>query len=110
MPVRERYFIISAKYSFTRHGGMYVVNRGNASVTVYAAGASGDAAPVRRIGGAGRSNLVDPVAIAVDDAGRIYVSQANAILRFAAAANGADPAAQRTEDPALSGTMGLAIR
>jgi len=97
---------------FDAAGFMYVVNFGNSSITVYAAGASGDAAPLRRIGGPGTTatTLYEPSAIAVDDAGNVYVAQANVVLVFAAGANGPAAPLQRIDDPSLSGTQGLAIR
>ena len=85
---------------------MYVLNRGNASITVYDAGARGDAAPVRRLMG----SLDDPAGLAVGDDGDIYVSQDDAVLRFSSGASGAAAANQRIEDPALVDAAGLAIR
>jgi hypothetical protein len=57
---------------------MYVANYGtgsanNSSVTVYAAGAKGNATPIATIKGA--NTLLDqPLGIALDAAGRIYVA------------------------------------
>lgn len=96
--------------AFDGTGRIYVLNRGNASVTVYAPAPDPDAAPLRRLGGTGTQSLHEPQGIAVDDAGNVFVSQGNVVLRFAPDASGGDAPAQRLDDPALSGTMGLAIR
>jgi hypothetical protein len=57
-------------------GALYVVNEwapGGGTITVYAPGASGDAAPVRTIAGP-RTALAHPHAIAVDARGFLYVA------------------------------------
>lgn len=75
-------------------GQVYTVN--GSSISVYAASATGSAAPVRTITGA--STLLNaPTAIAVDGVGNLYVANAEAgnVLVFSAAANG-DVAPNRT--------------
>ena len=58
-------------------GRLYVANsassNGNPSVTIYAAGARGNVAPIATIGGA-NTGLVHPRGIALDAAGRLYVA------------------------------------
>jgi hypothetical protein len=76
-------------------GNVYVVNNGASpfSITVYAAGATGDAAPVRTIAGSA-TGLEFPVYARVDAAGTLYVSNAgrggpfSKVTEYAAAANG----------------------
>jgi hypothetical protein len=109
--------------AFDGQGLMYVVNRGNSSITVYPQHPDGNVAPLRRIGGPGTdiTQLYSPEAITVDDIGNIYVSQANAILRFGAGAVGNVEPTQRIDageyerhedagECPLNATMGLAIR
>src|SRR5207249_8412524 len=69
-------------------GNIYVSNGGN-SITVYAAGASGDATPTATIAG-GNTGLNFPFGIALDGAGNIYVTNlnANSITVYAAGASG----------------------
>ena len=64
-------------------------NGGSNSVTVYAAGASGNATPVAMIAG-GNTGLNLPVGMALDGAGNIYVTNefANSITVYAAGASG----------------------
>jgi hypothetical protein len=98
-------------------GNIFVVNRGSlnpnvrdASITVYAAGAGGDAAPVRVIGlGGPNANLVDPVGIAVDVRDRIFLLQGGALKIFAAGANG-DPAPAQTISGPINNAGGLWVR
>ena len=73
---------------------LYVANISDSSVTVYAAGATGNAAPIQTISG-NATTLVDPTGVAVDAAGNIYVADAygggtghGAVDVFAAGANG----------------------
>ena len=74
---------------------LYVTNRGVQlngspdSVTVYAAGANGNVAPVRTISGSA-TNLDDPEGIALDSDLNTYVVNAhnNSVTVFAAGANG----------------------
>ncbi len=71
-------------------GKLYVTMKSTNSVLVYAAGASGTAAPVATISGAS-TGLNQPCGIAVDPStGTIYVSNEgdNSIRTFAAGANG----------------------
>ena len=95
--------------AFDGTGQIYVVNKGNSSITVYPANANGDVDAIRRIGGPGSTStlLSSPDAIAVDRQGRIYVSQTNVILVFAAGANGPVAPLQVVRDPALSAPMGI---
>jgi len=59
------------------------------TITVYAPGASGNATPTATIGG-GSTGLVNPVGIAVDGAGNIYVANSakNTVTVYAAGASG----------------------
>src|SRR6266581_3396605 len=52
---------------------LYVANAGSISITVYAAGASGNATPTATIAG-GNTGLIFPFGIARDGAGNIYVA------------------------------------
>ena len=71
-------------------GEIFVTNRGNGSITIYAADAAGDAAPLRRIGGpdATHSLLAQPMGIDVDATGQIYVADGNNLLVFDKDADG----------------------
>lgn len=100
-------------------GKIYVVNRGsqnpvaqNPSITVYAANASGDAAPVQSIGGGSGwiTELSEPYGIAVDALGRIFVADNGRVLVFAAGATGNVAPVQRIEYREFSSIVGLAIR
>ena len=71
---------------------LYVVNQPSNSITVYAAGASGNATPVATIAG-GNTGLNTPTGIALDGAGNIYVANelgfsSNSITVYAAGASG----------------------
>lgn len=73
---------------------LYVVNSSANSVTVYPVAASGNSAPTRTITGP-KTKLYSPRDVAVDDSGRIYVSNTyfatplvNRITVFSADANG----------------------
>ncbi len=75
-------------------GNIYATNSGSSgvgssSITVYAAGANGDAAPIATIRGS-NTGLNFPLGIALDGAGNIYVANfgASNILIFAARASG----------------------
>jgi hypothetical protein len=78
--------------AFDLSGLLYVANNATAtapaSITVYAAGATGNAVPVRTI--AGTSTLLTaPVGVALDSNKVLYVADAaDSILVFAAGANG----------------------
>ena len=99
-------------------GRLYVVNRGSlatgddASITVYAAGATGDAAPIQRILGNQASNtrVRQPYGIAVDTDGRIFVSQPHRVMVFAAGATGNDAPVELLEYPDFGDAMGIAVR
>src|SRR5467141_1431879 len=56
----------------------YVANQTGNSITVYAAGASGNATPTATIAG-GNTGLSVPIGIALDGAGKIYVTNPGAI-------------------------------
>ena len=99
------------------NGNIFVVNRGSlnpniqdASITVYSAGAGGNAVPIRAIGPGGRNaNLVDPIGIAVDARGRIFLLQGGSLKTFAAGANG-DPAPEQTISGPINNPGGLWVR
>ncbi|HTV93650.1 MAG TPA: SBBP repeat-containing protein [Verrucomicrobiae bacterium] len=103
-------------------GKIYVANAGSGpcgtfgSITVYAAGASGNVSPIESIGGSQHSAIFYPEGIAVDPNGNVYVSTPDiaAILVFAPGANGdVAPIAQiqvPTPTSALNaGNAGLAL-
>jgi hypothetical protein len=75
------------------NGDMYVVNREGGSskegsITVYAAGATGNVAPIATISGSA-TGLANPLAIALDPVnGDIYVGDGNSVLFYAAGSNG----------------------
>jgi hypothetical protein len=70
-------------------GKIYVANIGNSSVTTYAAGSSGNVAPLQTISGT-NTGLSGPAGITTDTSGNIYVSNgpASSITVFAPSANG----------------------
>ena len=74
-------------------GNMYALNREGGtskegSITVYAAGATGDVAPMASIGGSA-TGLASPSAIALDPVnGNVYVGDGDAVLFYAAGSNG----------------------
>ncbi|MBV8355376.1 MAG: hypothetical protein JO101_08660, partial [Candidatus Eremiobacteraeota bacterium] len=75
---------------------LYVTNAGGPSITVYAGGASGNAAPTRTISGPSTGLTGGPWGEAVDATGNIYTANPNSasVTIFAAGANGnAAPAA-----------------
>jgi hypothetical protein len=99
-------------------GNIFVVNRGSlnsnardASITVYAAGATGDAAPTRVIGsfGSPTANLVDPVGIALDAGDRIFLLQGSSLKVFASGATG-DPRPVQVISGAINNPGGLSVR
>src|SRR5690349_1296108 len=96
-------------------GNIYVANElgfSSNSVTVYAAGASGNATPTATIAGS-NTGLSVPVVIAVDGAGKIYVTNFgnNSITVYAAGASGnATPTATIAGgNTGLSGPVGIAL-
>ena len=90
------------------------------SITVYAAGANGNAAPVRTIGGS-NTRFLNPFGIALDDAGNIFVSSfgntdagpsnpQSTIVSFTPSQNGdVTPATTILGEGYLSEPLGLAV-
>jgi Beta-propeller repeat len=75
-------------------GNIYVANDNTSSVTIYAAGGSGNSAPTATIAGA-NTGLINITGIAVDSQGNIYVANpgsltggSDSITVFAAGSNG----------------------
>ncbi|MGB0061537.1 NHL repeat-containing protein [Candidatus Binatus sp.] len=76
-------------------GNIYLSERGNPyypygpppSVLVYPAGSNGNAAPIATISGR-KTGLKNPVGIAVDSLGKIYVADARKVLVYPAGSNG----------------------
>ena len=58
-------------------GYLYVANWADSSVTVHPPGATGNAAPVRRISGANTGLALGPTGIALDKYGYVYVATAD---------------------------------
>jgi hypothetical protein len=81
----------SARYAI---GSLYVANDSNSgagnTITVYAPGATGNAAPIGSFSAAGATPFFDPDGVAVDSSGDIYVVgyRDNAIYEFAPGASG----------------------
>src|SRR5438552_1464632 len=74
-------------------GNIYVANdvaNNVGSITVYAAGASGNAMPTATIAG-GNTGLSFPQGIALDGTGKIYVTTGNSIRVYASGASGNAP-------------------
>ena len=91
---------------------LYVANSGADTVDVFAAGATGNVAPISVLGGS-QTALFDPYAVALDSGGDLYVADrpANAIRVFAPGASG-NVAPIRTisgSHTGLSGPEALAI-
>jgi len=96
-------------------GNIYVANSFSSitvSITVYAAGASGNATPTATIAG-GNTGLDGPAGIALDGAGNIYVANnnGNSITVYAAGASGnATPVATIAGgNTGLGGPVGIAL-
>src|SRR5438093_651703 len=91
---------------------LYVANEVGNSITVYAAGASGNATPTATIAG-GNTGLNGPIGIALDGAGNIYVANlnGNSITVYAAGASGnATPTATIAGgNTGLNGPIGIAL-
>ncbi|MGA8575579.1 MAG: hypothetical protein WB609_07835 [Candidatus Cybelea sp.] len=74
-------------------GNIYVANYGThrlpGDVTVYGAGARGNVSPIRTIGGS-YTNMSKPAGVALDSAGKLYVSNwgSNTVTIYAPGANG----------------------
>ena len=89
-----------------------MVNGSGNSITIFAAGSSGNSAPVASISGS-NTGLSNPNGIALDYAGNIYVGNQNAIAIFAAVPAGASNVAPIVtisgSNTGLSGIMGLAV-
>ena len=95
-------------------GTLYVANlsggpSGNGSVTVYAAGANGNVAPVQTVSGS-MTGINGPYDVAVDGQGEIYVANAygNSVTVYAAGANG-NVAPLRTLSGHLSFPTGVVV-
>lgn len=92
--------------AFDGAGRLYAAEPDNRSlsgqINVYAAGATGNVAPIEQLGGP-RSMLAVPLYVAVDDAGEIFVGQVSGgskVLKFRAGARGnAAPVANVTVEP-----------
>jgi hypothetical protein len=81
------------------------------SITVYAAGADGDASPIRTISGS-NSELSTPTAIALDPSGRIYVLNVGdvpSVTVFAAGATGNVAPVQLVTSSGLANPQGLTV-
>src|SRR5438309_1060940 len=91
---------------------LYVANAGGNTITVYAAGASGNATPTATIAG-GNTGLSGPIGIDLDGAGNIYVINvaANSITVYAAGVSGnATPTATIAGgNTGLNGPRGIAV-
>jgi len=81
---------------------MYVANENSATITIYATNPTGNEAPLTTIGGA-LTGLTAPTGVALDSSGRIYVSNGNTALVFAAYPAGGNEAPLATISGALTG-------
>ncbi|MFY9666042.1 MAG: hypothetical protein WAL67_13545 [Candidatus Cybelea sp.] len=78
----------ATRYAASSCGCLYVANYANSTVTVYAADATGNVAPVRAIAGR-RTKLDHLFGVAVGSGSTIYASNQNgAVTVYAAGANG----------------------
>jgi len=96
---------------------LYVLNEGNGQhdrgdILVFAPGATGNVAPIRRIFSTDRSETPwrHPRSVAVGHDGRIFVSVGNRVLVFAAGANGDTPPDRIVESPLFGDIYGIAVR
>jgi 6-phosphogluconolactonase (cycloisomerase 2 family) len=101
-------------------GNIYVTNTddgtGNGSVTVYAAGSTGNVAPIQTISGT-RTGLAGPQQLALDSSSNIYVANAasdsdkGSVTVYAAKANGNVAPIETIEGSAtnLDGSDGIAL-
>jgi len=96
-----------AAFAIDGSGQLYESDSGSLAIEVFAAGASGNVAPVRTIQG-GLTGLTAPLGIAVDAAGNIYVCNAAQVFVFAAGANG-NVAPARKLSPGIGTAWGVTI-
>ncbi len=100
--------------AFDAAGRLYVANHGdgtNGTVTEFAPGANGNAAPVSTIGGAA-TKLTEPDAVALDSAGDLYVGDFHNLVAAFAPGASANTAPQRViagAATALDGVSGLLV-
>lgn len=116
-----------AHIEIDRTGNLFVLNRGTPgsgsdlpSITVFAAGQTGNVAPIQKIQGQNTGLVIpgDSYGIAVDENGFIYVSTGNRILVFGPGANGntspvhirSNTAISTSKNVDLSSPIGLATR
>jgi hypothetical protein len=80
-------------------------------VYVYPEGAGQNTGPIRRQGGplADQAGMWDPLAIAVDRAGRVYLADGNSITVYSATASISSPPEQVLRHPLLNAPVGIAI-
>ncbi|MGB8518548.1 MAG: hypothetical protein WCD38_00115 [Candidatus Tumulicola sp.] len=78
---------IAVSHSGATAGMTYVANSGANNVLIFAAGATGNVAPVTTIGGT-NTGLYYPSGVALDATASIYVTSGNAVLVFAPGAHG----------------------
>ncbi len=92
--------------------GIWIANQGASTVTEYAAGAFGNAAPLVQLAGA-KTKINGPFGVALDGAGDVFVANNsdNSIDEFIAGANGNVAPIARIAGPAtgLGGPNGVAV-